>query len=228
MYSLMLLNGGVGTRVGAGEPKQLLKLRGIPILVYSLVVADAFEPITEIVLNFPPGYRADVEGILGAYAVSTPVTLVEAGESRHSSVAAMLPHCTQERVMIHEAARPLVRETDFEALAASAFDNVSLMAPIPFTVAPVDPVTTAVVGSLDRSRLRNVQLPQKFLKADLATAHARALAQQREYTEDATLVADMGFPVHFIDGADDNFKVTTPTDLRLAGFLLHHEEAEDD
>ena len=39
-YSLLLLNGGMGTRVGADQPKQLLKVRGIPILVYSLVAAD--------------------------------------------------------------------------------------------------------------------------------------------------------------------------------------------
>ena len=42
-YSLVLLNGGMGVRVGGRRPKQLLKLRGIPILVYSLVVADRKE-----------------------------------------------------------------------------------------------------------------------------------------------------------------------------------------
>ena len=37
MYSLILLNGGIGARIGANQPKQLLKLRGIPILVYALI-----------------------------------------------------------------------------------------------------------------------------------------------------------------------------------------------
>lgn len=228
MYSLILLNGGVGSRVGADQPKQLLKLRGIPILVYSLVVADKIEEITQIVLNFPPDYRQDVEDILEAYAISTPVTLVEAGTSRHSSVAAALPHATNEHVMIHEAARPLIHASDFEKLVASEHTNVSLMAPISFTVAPVDPATGEVTGSLERDHLRNVQLPQKFSKSDLEAAHAKAADSHKEYTEDATLVADMGYPVHFIDGTDDNFKVTTPTDLRLAGFLLRTEEDDDE
>ena len=166
--------------------------------------------------------------MLRAYAISTPVTLVEAGSSRHASVAAMLPHCTNDDVIIHESARPLVRERDFQNLIDSEHRNVSLMSEISFTVAPVDPETSAVTGSLERDRLRNVQLPQKFSKSDLQAAHDRAVEQGVEFTEDATLVADAGFPVHFIDGSDENFKVTTKTDLKMAGFLLRPEEGDDE
>lgn len=228
MYSLILLNGGIGSRLGADQPKQLLKLRGIPILVYSLITASRVEDISEIILNYPPQWREEVEQVLQDYAISTPVTLVEASTTRHDSVAAMLPHVTQERVIIHEAARPLVSRHDFEALIAAPQENVSLMAPISFTVAPVDPATRRVTGSLERDRLRNVQLPQKFAKADLEAAHATARAEGRVYTEDATLVADTGREVHFLNGSDVNFKVTTPTDLRMAGFLLRPEEEDDD
>lgn len=228
MYSLILLNGGIGARTGASQPKQLLKLRGIPILVYALVTADRVEQISQIVVNYPPDWRDQVEEVLEAYAISTPVTLVEAGDSRHSSVAAMLPHCTNDDVIIHESARPLVRTSDFQRLIDSQHRNVSLMSEISFTVAPVDPETSAVTGSLERDRLRNVQLPQRFSKSDLQDAHSRALEQKREYTEDATLVADSGFPVHFVDGSDRNFKVTTSTDLKMAGFLLRPEEDDDE
>ncbi|PWH06480.1 2-C-methyl-D-erythritol 4-phosphate cytidylyltransferase [Brachybacterium endophyticum] len=228
MYSLILLNGGIGTRVGANQPKQLLKLRGIPILVYALVMANRVEKIDQIVLNYPPEWKESVEQVLEDYAISTPVTLVEAGDSRHSSVAAMLPHCTNENVIIHEAARPLVTKKNFEDLIEDQHANVSLMTPISFTVAPVDPDTREVTGSLERDQLRNVQLPQKFSKADLVDAHSQAEKDKKVFTEDATLVAVAGHPVYFIDGSDVNFKVTTPTDLRMAGFLLRPEEEDDD
>ncbi|WP_434175511.1 IspD/TarI family cytidylyltransferase [Brachybacterium conglomeratum] len=228
MYSLILLNGGIGARIGANQPKQLLKLRGIPILVYALVQADRVEKISQIILNYPEGWREAVEEVLSDYAISTPVTLVEAGDSRHASVAAMLPHCTEDDVIIHEAARPLVSVRNFESLIEDEHPNVSLMTEISFTVAPVDPETHEVTGSLDRSRLRNVQLPQKFAKADLTAAHEQAQKDGKVYTEDATLVADSGRPVYFIEGSDVNFKVTTPTDLRMAGFLLRPEEEDDD
>jgi len=228
MYSLILLNGGIGARIGANQPKQLLKLRGIPILVYALIQADRVEKISQIVLNYPEGWKDAVEEVLKDYAISTPVTLVEAGDSRHASVAAMLPHCTEDDVIIHEAARPLVSRRDFESLIESEHANVSVMTPISFTVAPVDPETQAVTGSLERDRLRNVQLPQKFSKTDLAASHEKAKQDGKVYTEDATLVADSGHDVYFIDGSDVNFKVTTPTDLRMAGFLLRPEEEDDD
>lgn len=224
MYSLILLNGGVGSRVGADRPKQLLKVKGIPILVYSLIVADKTPEITEIVMNYPEGWLDSVKRIVDDYAIKTPVTYVDAGETRHESVAAMLPHCSNDHVVIHEAARPLVGQDDFARLIADPRENVSFMLKIPFTVAPVDPSTQLVTGSLERDRLRNVQLPQKFAKASLGDAHALAAKSGAIFTEDATLVASQGFPVHFMEGSDENFKVTTPLDLRLASLLLNVDE----
>jgi 2-C-methyl-D-erythritol 4-phosphate cytidylyltransferase len=229
MYSLLLLNGGIGARVAAGQPKQLIKVRGIPILVYSLVAADAVPEIDQIVLNYPDGWREDVERVVRAYAIKTPVTYVEAGATRHDSVAKMLGSATNDDVLIHESARPLVSPKDFAALIADPCPNVSLMLEIPFTVAPVDPVTRTVTGYLERSTLRNVQLPQKFAKADLVSAHERAAADGRTFTEDATMVAVSGHEVRFIGGQDRNIKVTTPTDVRLATYLLTTtEESWDD
>lgn len=223
MYSLVLLNGGVGTRVSAGQPKQFIRVNGLPIIVYSLVAADAVNEIEEIVLNYPEGWLEETEKLVIDYAVKKPVTYVPAGRTRHESVRLMLPHCKQERVIVHETARPLIGAVDFRRIAADPHENVSLMLPIPFTVAPVDPESGKVTGSLDRARLRNVQLPQKFRKADLEAAHEYAGREGVVFTEDATLVAVAGYDVYFLDGDDRNFKVTTPTDVRLAGYLLGGE-----
>ena len=108
VFSLALLNGGVGTRVAAGQPKQFLVVKGIPIIVYSLVAADSVDSISQIVLNYPDGWRDDVEKIVIDYAIKTPITYVPPGRTRHESVATMLPHLDNEHVIIHESARPLV------------------------------------------------------------------------------------------------------------------------
>ncbi|MGY1772216.1 IspD/TarI family cytidylyltransferase [Blastococcus sp. SYSU D00813] len=221
MYTLVLLNGGSGRRMGAPQPKQFLKVNGIPILVYSLVAADAVEEIDQIVLNYPDGWEDEVRGIVHDYAIKTRVDYVPAGETRQESVARALDAAANEDVVIHEAARPLVRAADFTRLIRSPERNVSYMIPIPFTVAPVDPETSTVTGYLERDRLRNVQLPQKFALADLRRGHDHARAHDAHFTEDATLVAVAGAPVHFIDGSDTNIKVTTPTDIHLAVSLLH-------
>lgn len=227
-YSLLLLNGGIGTRVGADQPKQLLKVRGIPILVYSLVAADRTPEITEIVLNYPDGWKETVESIVSDYAIKTPVAYVPAGHTRHESVATMLPAATKEWVIIHESARPLVTAEDFAKLVAAEADNVAFMLEIPFTVAPVDPDSKTVTGSLDRSKLRNVQLPQKFRKRELEAAHQYARENNLIFTEDATLVAESGTHVEFIDGSPENFKVTTPIDVRLAAYILREAGLDEE
>jgi 2-C-methyl-D-erythritol 4-phosphate cytidylyltransferase len=223
MYSLILLNGGVGARVAADRPKQFIRVNGIPTIVYSLVAADAVPEITQIVVNYPVGWRDDVEKILRDYAVKTPVSYVEAGRTRHESVRMMLPSCDNDHVIIHESARPLVGADDFRELIKAEHDNVSFMLPIAFTVAPVEPTARRVTGYLERDTLRNVQLPQKFSKAALVAAHEYAQRENVVFTEDATLCAVAGSEVFFIDGADRNFKVTTKTDVRLAGYLLGNE-----
>lgn len=223
MYSLALLNGGVGARVAAGRPKQFISVNGIPILVYSLVAADGVDAITQIVLNYPEGWREDVEKIVTDYAIKTPITYVSPGRTRHESVGLMLPHLENNHVVIHESARPLVSAADFEQIIAHEHPDVSFMLEIPFTVAPVDPETQKVTGSLNRDTLRNVQLPQKFSRDTLVAAHEYAAREGVVFTEDATLCAVAGFDVRFLDGKDSNFKVTTPVDVQLAGYLLGNE-----
>ncbi len=223
VYSLALLNGGIGTRVAAGRPKQFLVVKGIPILVYSLVAADAVDMISQIVLNYPAGWRADVEKIVKDYAIKTPITYVEAGHSRHESVALMLEHIENDHVILHESARPLVTSRDFRRIIEHEHLDVSYMIDIPFTVAPVDPHEHRVTGYLERDTLRNVQLPQKFQKSTLLAAHAYALRKGITFTEDATLCAVAGFDVRFLEGSDRNLKVTTPADVLIAGYLLGSE-----
>lgn len=220
MYTLLLLNGGVGARIGADRPKQFLDIKGIPILVYSLVAADRVPEISKIIINYPSDWHDEVAQVVSDYAISTPVELVEAGSSRHDSVAKMLAYSETDHVIIHESARPMVTRAEIEELIAAPGDNVAFMLPIPFTVAPVDPKSQEVTGSLERDGLRNVQLPQKFARKDLQAGHDYAQENDLVFTEDATLVAVAGPEVRFIDGYDTNIKVTTPTDIRLATFLL--------
>ncbi|MGH3735062.1 MAG: IspD/TarI family cytidylyltransferase [Micromonosporaceae bacterium] len=220
MFSLVLLNGGVGSRIGGGQPKQFLAVAGVPIIAYSLRAAAAVDEIDDIVLNYPDGWRAEVEKIVADCAVRKPVSYHPAGATRHESVRLLLPHCRHEHIVLHETARPLIDADDIRTIVAAPHDNVSFMLEIPFTVAPVDPEHRKVTGSLDRAKLRNVQLPQKYRRADLIAAHEYAEREGLVFTEDGTLVTVAGFEMFYVDGTERNIKVTTPTDVQLAEFLL--------
>ncbi len=227
MYTLALLNGGVGSRVAAGQPKQLIRVNHIPAMVYPLIAVDEIDEIDQIVLNYPDGWRDAIEKVVADYAIKTPITYAEAGATRHESVSKMLDLCSNDHVIVHETARPLVTADDFRQLIADEHENVSYMLDIPFTVAPVNPESRRVTGSLERSLLRNVQLPQKFRKQTLVDGHAYATAKDLTFTEDATLCAVAGADVFFLPGKDSNFKITTKTDVRLAGYLLAGDDEDE-
>lgn len=224
--TLLLLNGGIGSRVGESYPKQLIKINGIPMIVYSLVSASLVEQIDEIIVNYPSGYKEDIENLVSDYAIKKKIIYVEAGNSRQESVYKMLQYSSNETVLIHESARPLVTKELFDRLLSSNHYNIGLMIDIPFTVVPVNPKTRLLTGTLDRSTLRNVQLPQKFHLNDILKAHEWASLNNKKYTEDASLCTDYGIAVYYLDGCERNIKVTTTEDIEIASFLLggHYDE----
>ena len=220
LLSLILLNGGIGSRVGADKPKQLIRINGIPIFIYALRIADQIEEISQVILNFPDGWEKEMKDLTQKYAIKTPLTFVEAGKTRHESVALMATHVQTEHVLIHEAARPLATLEDFSLLIDHPEDNVSLTRPIPFTVLKKEAGTDKIGGMLDRDLLLNIQLPQKFSSATLKSAHAAAASSGKIFTEDAALVFSSGATVHFLDGAEQNFKVTTLQDVYMAEYVM--------
>ena len=226
-YSLLLLSGGIGSRIGVGKPKQYVKLHGIPMIVYSLVAIKDLKQIKELIVNYPPNEKENMEHLVKSSGITIPVVYVPAGETRQESVSNMLEAVSYENVIIHESARPIVTDETFSTLIDSEFKNCGYMHEIPFTVAPVDPDSRLVTGSLERGRLRNVLLPQKFETNALKKAHKASTDKNLIFTEDACLFVDNGYEFHFIDGSDTNIKVTYKSDLILAETLLNHDSSEE-
>ena len=79
-----------------------------------------------------------------------------------------------------------------------------------------------VIATLERGRLWAVQTPQVFRARALASAFA-AGDLGRAY-DDAQLVEAAGGDVRIVEAPRQNFKVTTPHDLRVAAWLLEERE----
>jgi 2-C-methyl-D-erythritol 4-phosphate cytidylyltransferase len=219
-YTLLLLAGGQGRRIGGSQPKQFIELRGFPMILHTLLAIRTIDEITEVVVNYPPNARAELDRVIVVSGLKRAFRFTEAGRTRQDSVRRMLPLVSNEHVIIHEAARPMVSPATFEMLIDYPRVNAGYMLEVPFTVAPVDPETRRVVGALNRTKLRNVQLPQKFKVSELRQAHAHAEREGLNFTEDACLTVDAGFSFYFLDGEPRNIKITTLEDLVTAGLLL--------
>jgi 2-C-methyl-D-erythritol 4-phosphate cytidylyltransferase len=78
-----------------------------------------------------------------------------------------------------------------------------------------------VARTLDRATLWAVQTPQVFRRDALQRQLAAASSELLEAaTDDAWLIERAGGTVRVLPAPAENFKITTPLDLRLAELLL--------
>lgn len=227
-YSLLLLSGGVGSRINIGKPKQYAILHGIPMIMYSILAIKDIDTIDQVIINYPEKGKKMLKKLIKSTGIDKKIIYVKAGDTRQQSVYKMLKYTNTPNVIIHESARPIVNKSTFMDLINSKKKNCGYMSEIPFTVAPVDPESQLVTGSLERSKLRNVLLPQKFNTALLKKAHKKALKNNMHYTEDACLFTESGEKFYFIDSSDNNIKVTYRSDLILAESLLDTKNNNED
>jgi 2-C-methyl-D-erythritol 4-phosphate cytidylyltransferase len=193
----------------------LVELAGRPLLEWSLDALRAARRVGEIVVAVPPDGFDRLAA--GDFAV------VAGGESRSESVAAALEATDAELVVVHDAARPLVTAELVDAVVTDLLDDADCAAVV--AAAPVtDTIKQVARGrevdrTLDRSSLWAAQTPQAFRAEALreALASTGLLAQA---TDDAMLVERIGRKVLLHEAAEENLKVTTPLDLRVAELLL--------
>ena len=218
---------GEGRRLGAAEPKALVPLAGRPLLLHSLERLSGLPGLLEQVVVVPPGWRARVEERFAAEFARWKVSrVVEGGVRRQDSAAAGFAALSPgvEVVLIHDAARPLVRAADAARVAAAAArDGAALLAvPLSDTLKREGP-EGRVGETLDRRGLWRAQTPQGFRREVYAAAMRRAMKEGGDATDDASLVERAGGAVTLVEGDPSNLKITTAADLRAAEALLREE-----
>ena len=206
-----------------------MPVAGRAMVEWSIEAFRACERVRSIVVAAPPGHGGELGG--------QDLGVVPGGSTRAQSVANALEAVGTEYVAVHDAARPLLTPELVGALAddldaAPEAAGVIAAAPVTDTIkrtvknssgqlstdtVPNRPL--AVEGTEDRSELWAAQTPQVFRTASLREALAAA-ERPDEATDEAMLVEWDGGTVLIHPVAEQNLKVTTPLDLRVAQLLL--------
>lgn len=225
--SAILAAGGLGTRVGAPVPKQLLMLGNRSILQRSFDTLEAHKSISEIVIALPSELAAAPPPFLKSS--SKRVHIVDGGATRHESVANAFARLGGDRtdyVLIHDAARPFASahliERVIQAARRSPGDSAIAALRSSDTVKEIaqgEGADRVITRTLPRASIYLAQTPQVFFHQFLA--EAITLGRQRgDATDEATLVEAAGHPVSVVDGEPTNIKITTEEDLRMAEALV--------
>jgi len=217
MAVALIVAAGRGERLGSGRPKALVNVAGRPMLQWSVSALRPLAAVERIVVALPADFLDQAPA--GTVAVA-------GGSARSESVrAALLASGGGDPVIVHDAARPLASTELFAAalteLERSGADAVIAAAPVADTIKQVRGGSRTVERTLDRDRLWAVQTPQVF-RRDVLERHVigASAADLKAATDDAWLVERAGGTVVVLASNGENFKITTPLDLRVAELLL--------
>jgi 2-C-methyl-D-erythritol 4-phosphate cytidylyltransferase len=215
--------GGAGRRMGTGQAKQYLHLKGRPVLAHTLAVLQQSSVIDEIILVVPETDLSRVrKDIVDAYAITKVSKILAGGRERQDSVmnglAAVGEDCRV--VVVHDGVRPFPPASLIRQVVAQARQGKAAIAGVPAkdTVKRADR-NGMVLETLDRRELWLIQTPQAFPAALLKEAYRRAYAEGISGTDDASLVERAGCPVVIVPGDYGNIKITTREDLAAAEHL---------
>lgn len=220
----LVMAAGLGTRFGGPVPKQVRELTGKAVVAVA-VEAMAAGGCTDAVVVVKAGTHNHFRLALAASPI--PVRFATGGDSRQESVHNGLqaiedsPRLSRStRVLIHDAARPLVPayvvESVLAALDAGAV-AVTPAVPVVDTIRQLDEQGSTVI---DRSALRAVQTPQGFDRRIITDCHERLRAEGGEVTDDVSCCQRYGYPVELVEGSRMALKITEPMDLDIAETLL--------
>jgi 2-C-methyl-D-erythritol 4-phosphate cytidylyltransferase len=230
----VVLGGGVGRRIGAVVPKQLLTLAGRTLVEHCIAAFEQAPGIDETVVVMAHGYTEQVTAMLAGAGYRKVTAVIEGGLTRPDSTRAALAAIADRTalaggrpddcgVLLHDAARPLVDQRIIADCVAAlrVHDAAGVAVPASDTmVIARDGVMQSVPR---RETLLRCQTPQCFRLPVISRAHELAAADPDfAPTDDCGVVLRYvpGVQVHVVAGSERNIKVTYPQDLAVAEALL--------
>lgn len=224
----VVLAAGKGTRIRGSMNKIFLPLHGKPIVIHTLEAFQESHIIDEIVLVASESDKPYVRQLLQQYWLPKVRRTVVGGttraESEYNAIRALRSEIETGAVrilLIHDAARPLVRRELMQDLVQGVQDVYGCVPTLRSadTIARITPA--AEVASLyEQDEMHLAQTPQAFDARVLLSSYDKAWADGFVGTDTASVLERVGHAVRVIPGDEDNIKITTPDDIMKAEILL--------
>jgi 2-C-methyl-D-erythritol 4-phosphate cytidylyltransferase/2-C-methyl-D-erythritol 2,4-cyclodiphosphate synthase len=220
----LIVAAGRGVRAAEeGLPKQYRPIGGVSMLARTIASFAEHPHIADILVVIHPDDQALYQAASNPFAGRLRQA-VRGGAKRQDSVRAGLEALAAEPpsfVLIHDAARPFVTPQLIDRVIAGLDSHQGALPCVPVTDTLKWISHGRVIGTAERDQLWRAQTPQGFKFDAILAAHRAAIKDpEREFTDDAGIAEWFGLDVMLIEGAEDNRKLTTAEDLRIADELL--------
>ena len=122
MLSAILLAAGSGKRLASAVSKPLVKIGGLPAIIYSLRALEKHPQVDEIIVVVNPRNRAAISGLTAKFHFKKIKCFVLGGSLRQDSVLCGLKNTAPQSswVLIHDCARPFIEQADISRVIRAA------------------------------------------------------------------------------------------------------------
>lgn len=216
--TLILVAGGKGLRMDNAIPKQFLPLNGKPVLYYAAKAFTDSLPDIRIILVLPGEHISYSNILLQAFDNPVDLTIVAGGPTRYHSVQNGLQEVDPDHIVfIHDGVRPFISKELIMRCYNLASEKGSAIPAIPVTDS-IRQWNGTGFHAINRDELRSIQTPQTFRASLIKNAFRQEYRET--FTDEASVLENMGTEVHLTEGLKTNIKITTPEDLSIAAALV--------
>ncbi|MGH6747742.1 MAG: bifunctional 2-C-methyl-D-erythritol 4-phosphate cytidylyltransferase/2-C-methyl-D-erythritol 2,4-cyclodiphosphate synthase [Methyloceanibacter sp.] len=224
----LIVAAGRGDRAASerGRPKQYCPIGGVSMLGRTIGAFAAHPRVDDILVVIHPDDIALYEAASAPFAARLRAA-VPGGARRQDSVHAGLEALANQApssVLIHDAARPFVDAPLITRVIDSLDAHEGALPCLPVTDTLKRASGGRITGTVERDQLFRAQTPQGFRFEAILAAHRAASSEgSREFTDDAAVAEWFELDVALVEGSEENRKLTTAEDLRMADEMLRSE-----
>ncbi|WNC71457.1 2-C-methyl-D-erythritol 4-phosphate cytidylyltransferase [Thalassotalea psychrophila] len=217
---------GIGKRMSKNIPKQYLKINGRCIIEHTIERLLSHPRIGQVIVAL-----AEHDSMFSTLDISknSQVSTVLGGNERSDSVLAGLKAMHEQTwVLVHDAARPCLTHEDIDALIHFCFkhDTGAILATPVRDTMKRSQTNQQIKSTENRNNLWHAQTPQMFKHQQLTRSIELALQSGVEITDEASAMEFANVDSFIVSGREDNIKITRPSDLNLAAFILTQQKEE--
>lgn len=210
--------GGIGKRMNNDVPKQFLLLGDMPILMHTIQRFYTFDSSIEILVTLPKDWWSYWSELCDKHNFQIPVQLIQGGLERYHSVQKAVQVATGKLIAVHDGVRPLVSNKTIHDAFQIAKEKGSGI-PVVSLKESIRMQSEDGNKSVNRKEYVLVHTPQCFRGEWLKEAYNQTYSE--EFTDDASVVEKSGKAIHLSDSNEENIKITTPNDLKIAELFLN-------
>ncbi len=217
---VIIVAGGSGKRMKSSVPKQFLSLKYKPVLMHTIEAFYNFDNSINIIITLPVTYFDYWKTLCDKFHFTINHIVVNGGETRFHSVKNGLEAIKKNGIIaIHDGVRPLVSLATILNCFTIAKEEGNAI-PIIDIPESIRQIKNKSSKSVDRVNFKIVQTPQVFQSDLIKKAYKQEFKEY--FTDDASLLDELGIKLNLVEGNHENIKITTQTDLVIAEALLTH------